>query len=107
MVANPPEPAPSPEPAPDDGARWIALLAALRAEPTRERVLAIRAELRSRISAGENETLGDLAARGACGASPAVLQGLRGVERAAFVDDPDVTAAVREALPALEAIVGP
>jgi ABC-type amino acid transport substrate-binding protein len=96
-------PPPPPEAPPDDpAARYTSLVAALAEEPTRERALAVRAALRERVGARENETLADLRARRAGGNGATTLAALGAVERAAFCEDERVAAAVGEALPFLK-----
>jgi len=77
------------------------LIAALAAERTRPRVLAVRDEIRRRIGAREDETLGDLLRRGAAGSDRALVDVLRAVERASFIDDDQLPGAIDEALAAL------
>lgn len=72
------------------------LVQALAREPTRARAVAVRAVLRERAGAHEDETLADLLRRGALGnASGAAL---RAVECASFCEDDKVADAAREAL---------
>jgi hypothetical protein len=108
--AGPPPPPPPPPPpvapppvpaAPDPASRYRELVAALEREPTRARVMDVRAELRLRAGAGAEETLGDLEARGALRSHPSDLAALRAIERAAFCEDSNVELAVREAMPFL------
>jgi len=77
------------------------LIAALAAERTRPRVLAVRDEIRRRVGAREDETLGDLLRRRAAGDDRALVDVLRAVERASFVDDDRLPGAIDEALAAL------
>ena len=74
------------------------LVAALARERTRACVLAVRAELRRRVGAREDETLDDLLARRAAGDDPAVPGALPAVERAAFIDDSQLDGAIDDAL---------
>ncbi len=97
-LAPTPTPAPTPE---DRDVRLRAFIAALAAEPTRERALAVRAELRERVAARSDETLADIAQRYRNGAMAQVLVALVAVERAAFCEPGDVARAVQEALPSL------
>jgi hypothetical protein len=78
------------------------MIAALRADRARARVNAIRDELRRRVGAKEEETLADLLARRAAGDNPNLADALRAIERAAFVDDADLEAAIDDALPILD-----
>ena len=78
-----------------------------RTRPSRARVSVIRSLLRERLGARGDETFGDLVGRGAGADEPAILDALRLVERAAFIDDADLSRAVLDALPALEALVAP
>lgn len=86
----------------DDSARerFAKLVAALAREPTRARVVAVRAELRARAGARDDETLADLLARRRSPTEPD-FDALRAIERAAFCRDDDVAVAVAEALPYL------
>ncbi|MEO9097401.1 MAG: hypothetical protein ABI346_04420 [Candidatus Baltobacteraceae bacterium] len=86
----------------EDAGRWQTLLDDLRARPSRPGVLALRGMLRERLGATENETFGDLAGRRAGANAPGLLEALRLIERAAFVDDTGVAGAISDALPALE-----
>jgi hypothetical protein len=99
--APPPAPAPPPEPP-----RLRVLVEALAAQPTRPNVLAVRAELRRRVGAGEDETLADLTARGAGRDEPDLRDALRAVELAAFVDESRLADAVRLTLLPLERLAG-
>ena len=83
----------------DSDTRFRALVAALAQEPTRPRVVAVRAALRDRAGAGEHETLRDLATRGALRDGDAAA--MVAVERAAFCEEEHLADAVREALPYL------
>ncbi len=85
---------------PDDAdARWRELVRDLEREPTRARATAVRDELRARAGARMDETLADLARRGALhGAAGAALTA---VERASFCEEEHVAEAVHEALPYL------
>jgi len=100
-VAAPP--APSPLVRPVDP--LLRLVVSLRDEPGRARVLAVRDELRRRVGARDEETLGDLEARDAARNKPALGDALRAIEYAAFVEEARLVDAVREALPALERLV--
>ena len=95
-------PPPSPAPVVDD---WEALMrgliAALEREPTRMHALAVRAALRERVGARDEETLADLVARGAANGHAVTSEAMSAVERAAFCEDDRVAAAVKEALPFL------
>jgi len=82
------------------------LLSSLAAEPTRPRVLAVRAELRRRAGAREDETLDALLLRGAAGGDPSLAGALRAIETPAFVDDRYVASEAQRALPILERLLG-
>jgi hypothetical protein len=100
----PPAPPPSDPPAPAEVAweqRLRELGAALASEPTRERAVAVRAEIRVHIGASERETLADLTRRNAAAGDTHVMAALVAVERAAFCEDADVADAAREAVPFL------
>ncbi len=84
---------------PDSNAALRALADALAHEPTRANALRLRQAMRATMDARDDETFGDLAARGA--ADPRRLAALGAVERAAFCEDERVPDAVREALPSL------
>jgi hypothetical protein len=92
----PPAPAAPPPPPPLDP-----LLERLAAAPTRPNLLAVRAELRRRIGAREEETLADLVARRATGGNNDLTEALRAVEYAAFADDERLPAGIERALPPL------
>jgi hypothetical protein len=101
------EPAPSAAPAPpaeqlDDEARWRLIMANLSAHPSRARVLIVRSALRERLGAREDETFGDLMARYAATCDAELLDALRAIERAAFIDDEHLEEAVRDALGPLD-----
>jgi BatD DUF11 like domain len=98
-VVAPPAPPPQPP-------RLRALVATLAAQPTRPNVLAVRAELRRRVGASEDETLADLTARRAGVDQPDLRDSLRAIELAAFVDEARVVDAVGLALPPLERLAG-
>jgi hypothetical protein len=83
-------------------ARFRAALERLRAEPMRANALALRALVRERCGAGERETLGDLLARNAARGDAALVEALRALDRAAFVEDANVVEAIVAAYPALE-----
>jgi hypothetical protein len=108
------EPAPSSVPAPSDpmpseAERWRALVDALADHPTRENVIAVRTLLRQQAGARDDETFGDILARQATRVKPELLETMRAVERAAFIDDQNLAGAVREAVSALRryaAVVG-
>jgi hypothetical protein len=101
-----PSPAPDPPPTPARETPLLEqLLAALESEPTRVNVLAVRGYLRERVGARENETLVDLIKRDAVRPGDPLSMALPRIERAAFVDDRDVTDAVDDALPALRVLV--
>jgi hypothetical protein len=87
------------EAAADPFARYRELVDALAREPSRANVLRVREAMRAGMFARDEETYGDLVARGA--ADPTVLDALRAVERAAFCEDDRVADAAREALPFL------
>ncbi len=99
-VAVSPRVAPAaPPPPPDPNAALRALADALAHDPTRANALRLRQAMRATMDARDDETFGDLAARGA--ADPPRLAALGAVERAAFCEDERVPDAVREALPSL------
>lgn len=81
--------------------RMRELGASLAAEPTRERAVAVRAEIRAHIGAGERETIADLTSRDAAAGDTHVMTALVAVERAAFCQDAHVADAAREAVPYL------
>jgi hypothetical protein len=91
-----------PAPPLDESARWAAVAAALSAQPTRQSVLAVRTILRDRVRAREDEVFGELLARVASTTDPALLDVMRTIERAAFIDDANLPATVRDAVRALE-----
>lgn len=97
------EPIAAPEPprAIDREAYLRDLVAALAAQPSRQRALAVRAELRERLGAREDETLADLANRYRNGTHPRLLAALGAIERPAFCEETRVARAVEEALPSL------
>ncbi|MBV9648408.1 MAG: hypothetical protein JO043_13140 [Candidatus Eremiobacteraeota bacterium] len=84
--------------------RWNSALDALRAHPTRESVRTVRTLLRDHVGARADETFGELAARGLQLEQPSAMEALRLVERAAFIEDSRIPAAVAEALPLLDAV---
>jgi hypothetical protein len=77
------------------------LIAALERDRSRKNILAVRDELRRRVGAREEETLGDLLRRRAAGDDAALVGALRAVERASFVDDSRLPSAIDDALRAL------
>ncbi len=85
----------------DEGARLRALVAALAADPSRARALAVRAALRDRVGAGSDETFADIAHRYRNGADRRVLAALAAIERASFCEERNVARAIEEALPSL------
>jgi hypothetical protein len=93
-------PAPS-TPAPSESERWRALGEALNEHPTRENVIAVRSLLRQHVGARADETFGDLLAREAGRLPPELLEAMRSVERAAFIDDVHLPSAVRDAAASL------
>jgi hypothetical protein len=93
-------PAPS-SPAPSERERWRALGEALAAHPSRDNVVAVRSVLRAQIGAREDETFGDVMARAAGQMGPELLEVMRTVERAAFIDNANLNLAVRDASAAL------
>jgi hypothetical protein len=99
-------PAPVAAPPPPETPRLVGLVEALAASPTRPNVLAVRAELRRRVGASEDETLADLTARRAGGNDPDLRDALRAIELAAFVDESRLLDAVGLALPPLERLSG-
>lgn len=94
-------PTPAAAPIVDPDARLRALVAALAAEPSRVRARQVRAALRERVGAREDETLADLARRYRNGSHPHLLTALRAIERASFCEEREVARAVEEALPSL------
>jgi hypothetical protein len=97
-----PAPQPVPPPAPPRAEtpweqRMRELGAELAAEPTRQRAVAVRADLRAHIGAGERETLADLTRRDAAAGDAHFMAALAAVERAAFCEDASVAEAAREA----------
>jgi hypothetical protein len=103
-AAEPEEAVLPPKPAepPDDEARWRLIVANLSARPSRARVLIVRSALRERLGAREDETFGDLMARYASTGDVELLDALRAIERAAFIDDENLEGAVRDALGPLD-----
>lgn len=89
----------------DRDAELRALVASLASEPTRARARAVRAALRTRLGAREDETIADLTRRyrdaSQATSHPHVLTALAAIERAAFCEERDVPHAVEEALPSL------
>ncbi len=80
----------------DPDAHLRELARALAGEPTRSHASALRVALRRRAGARDDETLADLAHRGAvCGRDGAALSAL---ERASFCEDERVAEAAQEAL---------
>ena len=92
---------PEPQPVVDRDARLRALVASLRDEPSRDRVLAVREALRERVGAREDETLADIVRRYRNGSHPHVLAALVAIERPSFCEEHNVARAVEEALPSL------
>ena len=92
---------PPPPPPIDRDAELRAMVAALAADPSRERALALRGALRERLGAREDETLADLGRRYRNGSHPHLIVALGAVERASFCEDARVARAVEEALPSL------
>jgi hypothetical protein len=86
----------------DDEARWRLIIANLAARPSRARVLIVRSALRERLGARDDETFGDVLARYAATCDGELLDALRAVERAAFIDDEHLDEAVRDALGPLD-----
>lgn len=103
-----PEPAALPamngEPVDAEG-RCRLLIANLAAHPSRSRVLLVRAALRERLGVRDDETFGDVMARYAATCDGELLDALRAIERAAFIDDAHLEEAVRDALGPLERFV--
>jgi hypothetical protein len=100
VATAPPPPAPPPPP------QLLGLVEALAAAPTRANLLAVRAELRRRIGAREEETLSDLRARGATGGNADLDEALRAVEIAAFADESRVPSLIAAALGPLDRLAG-
>jgi hypothetical protein len=97
----PPQPAPRPvAPLPPSDA-LPQLIAALAQARTRVAVVALRDELRRRVGARDDETLGDLLRRRAAGNDAAFADVLRAIEVGAFVDDAQLSGAIDGALQAL------
>jgi hypothetical protein len=90
VTASEPPAAPQPPPLHD-------LVAALAREPTRARAIAVRASLRARIGARDDETYADLVARRAIGDAGA-LAAFHAVEWATFCEEARVAEAAREAV---------
>jgi hypothetical protein len=103
VPTNPSAPLPLP-PEVDEEARYRAMIERLRAQPSRSRVLAVRRRLRRRVGAQSDETFTDLTTRGVQLEDPSAMEALRLIERAAFVGDAHLVAAVHDALPALDAL---
>jgi len=99
QTPTPPPPAPTSEI--DWDARLRALVDALARDPTRARAVAVRAVLRTRLGAGEEETFADLVARNAANGRPETIVALSAIERAVFCEEARVADAVQEALPFL------
>jgi len=94
---------PGPHAAPiDEGERWNAVIAKLSAQPTRQSVLAVRVLLRDLARARDDEAFGELLARVAANTDPRILDVMRAIERAAFIDDEHLGEAVRDAIRALK-----
>jgi hypothetical protein len=91
------------QPAPlDERERLRAIVTVLAAQPTRRNVLAVRMILRAMVHAREDEVFGELLARVAATVDPALLEVMRVIERAAFIDDEHLPEAVRDAVRALK-----
>lgn len=101
VAVRAPAVAPPPPSVVDPDALLRALVAALAAEPSRERALAVRGALRERLGAREDETLADLAGRYRNGSQPRLIVALGAIERASFCEEARVARAVEEALPSL------
>ncbi|HMD02040.1 MAG TPA: BatD family protein [Candidatus Baltobacteraceae bacterium] len=91
----------APPPSPPQPVDFGLLVARLSAEPTRERVVAVREAMLRQIGARPEETFADLRARGATGADPHLFAALAAVERAAFCEEQRLSEAVQDALRAL------
>ncbi|GAC1522608.1 MAG: hypothetical protein NVS2B8_04020 [Vulcanimicrobiaceae bacterium] len=85
----------------DPDVRLRELVADLAREPSRVRARAVRAALRARVGARDDETLADIVARRQMADRDRVLAALRAIERASFCEEHDVPRAVEEALPSL------
>jgi hypothetical protein len=111
VVAEPPaSPAPPPVPAqaaPAAPPALHGLVETLVRAPSRANLLAVRAELRRRIGAREEETLADLRARGATRGDADLDAALRATEFAAFADDARLDGAITRALEPLQRLVSP
>jgi len=86
----------------DEAERWRTIIAHLSAEPTRGNVIAIRMILRDRVQARDDEVFGELLARIASATDPLLLDAMRAVERAAFIDEINLPDAIREVIRTLE-----
>jgi hypothetical protein len=90
---------------PLDEERWRSMIANLEAQPSRARVLIVRTALRERLGVHDDETFGDVMARYAATCDGELLDALRAIERAAFIDDAHLEDAVRDAHGPLERFV--
>lgn len=93
---------PAPAAPVDEAERWRAVIALLSTQPTRQNVLAVRAILRDLARARDDEAFGELLARVTSRTDPSMLDVMRAIERAAFIDDEHLGEAVRDALRALK-----
>jgi hypothetical protein len=82
----------------DEAERWRAVIAKLSAQPTRQSVLAVRVLLRDLAHARDDEAFGELSARLAASTDPRILDVMRAIERAAFIDDEHLAEAIRDAI---------
>ena len=89
----------------DEAERWRSMIANLEAHPSRARVLIVRTALRERLGVHDDETFGDVMARYAATCDGELLDALRAIERAAFIDDAHLEDAVRDAHGPLERFV--
>jgi hypothetical protein len=91
------------QPAPiDERERLRTIVEVLAAQPTRRNVLAVRMILRTMVHARDDEVFGELLARVTAGVDPALLEVMRVIERAAFIDDEHLPEAVRDAVRVLK-----
>jgi hypothetical protein len=108
VVQPPPQPpAPTVQAAPPPPPALRGLVETLQRTPSRANVFAVRAELRRRIGAREEETLADLRARGATRGDADLDAALRATEFAAFADESRLDGAIAAALEPLQRLAGP
>lgn len=87
---------------PDEREQLRAIVEVLAEQPTRQNVLTVRMIIRDMTHAREDEVFGELLARTAANLDPALLDVMRAIERAAFIDDEHLAEAVRDAVRALK-----